>query len=178
MEARQRVGQSARAKTSRATCPDPGRYDNSVQAGLLALGSADTPRLLFALGENGICGGRPRLQRRDRGGFAPPSLLNLPTRETHTNYYSIVRYRRARFARRSPESYPIRYLNVKMNTRKQKKGAAPSPHGTTPLPNSSNPLREARGGSNLAAEAVPNDRRRLPAGCRSHTIVAFRDVRG
>ncbi len=28
--------------------------------------------------ENGMCDGCPRLQRRDRGGFAPPSLLNLP----------------------------------------------------------------------------------------------------
>lgn len=36
------------------------------------------------------CGVRPRLQRRDRGGFAPPSL-STPTREFRAEHYSLVK---------------------------------------------------------------------------------------
>jgi len=36
------------------------------------------------------CGVRTRLQRRDRGGLAPPFPLDLPTQETRANDYSVV----------------------------------------------------------------------------------------
>jgi hypothetical protein len=46
----------------------------TIEAGLLAPGSSYWPRLP-AIESQWHCGGRPRLQRRDRNGFAPFSLF-------------------------------------------------------------------------------------------------------
>lgn len=61
------------------SCPRR-REQTAVRAGLLAFGSSDRPRLLRELRlmtahANGVVAtDRPRLQRRDRDGFAPSSL--------------------------------------------------------------------------------------------------------
>jgi len=60
-----------------------GRF-SGFRIGLLA---APSPR---EMREWHRCGVRPRLQRRDRGGFRTTFPLCLPTRETGTEWYSVV----------------------------------------------------------------------------------------
>jgi len=62
-------------------------------AGFLAFGSSYWPRLLLANKREWLlCGVRPRLQRRDRGGFAPPSHFVSPRGRPASRLYWLVRH--------------------------------------------------------------------------------------